>query len=235
MARRQPPARQAPRLAAAKIDGSPPLSRTTCRPCRPRGSSASLISACDNSRPCPCLPRHTSSTSGREANEQLRTGQIVVEHDVGRAQALGTAQCEQARIAGAGADQIHFAASSLSWASRGIDGVSGLLSTRYAAAHGAEDRQHRVQSTADPASNLRVIHLVVPRKPNGRMKSVASGFRGFSPSMSAQLPSKTVRLHLAAATHGRAAALAGRVRPRSTLLRKRRIRLRQRSLHAMRD
>ena len=74
-----------------------------------RGPSRSLISVCDISRPWPWRPRQTSSASGRVRVQQLGSGEVVVEHDVGRAEAFGAAQREQPGIAGAGADEIHFA------------------------------------------------------------------------------------------------------------------------------
>ena len=56
----------------AKIVGSPPLSRTTVRPARAWRIIASLISACDISRPWPCRPRQTSSASGRVRRQATR-------------------------------------------------------------------------------------------------------------------------------------------------------------------
>jgi hypothetical protein len=41
--------------------------------------------------------------------ENFRTGQVVVEHDIGNSQALSAAQCQQPGIAGPRADQKHFA------------------------------------------------------------------------------------------------------------------------------
>ena len=57
----------------------------------------SLISVCDKIRPWPWRPRQTSSASARVRCEQLGSGEIVVEHDVGRAEAFGTAQRQAIR------------------------------------------------------------------------------------------------------------------------------------------
>jgi hypothetical protein len=51
---------------------------------------------------------HQLSISAR-ANQQLRAGQIVIEHDLGSSQTFGPAECQQTWIARSGADQVHFA------------------------------------------------------------------------------------------------------------------------------
>ena len=47
---------------------------------------------------------------GTSKREQLRARQVVIKHDIGRAEAFGAAQRYEPRIAWACADEVHFAA-----------------------------------------------------------------------------------------------------------------------------
>ena len=90
-----------------KTNGSPPLSRTTTRPARACSTSSRLISSCAIDRPPGTLAASMTVDLGAELVEQRQRCQPVGDHDVGLGERGPAAHRDQARVAGATADQDH--------------------------------------------------------------------------------------------------------------------------------
>ena len=90
-----------------KTYGSPPLSRTTNRPCRARSTRIALISSWARGRAVGDLRRVDQLGVRAQLVEQQAGGEPVGDHDVGRGEQPAALDGDQLRVARAAADQRH--------------------------------------------------------------------------------------------------------------------------------
>ena len=137
-----------------KMNGSPPLSRTTVRPRRARSISRRRISSWQYGMVGLLLAHVEPLGGGRRQIEQRGRGQVIVEDAVGERQNFAAFQGEEVGIAGTGAHQVDLAHEQ--YAARAAVRAAWRRASRPMAA----------ASSADPSDSARDERGAVRRRDN---------------------------------------------------------------------